>query len=201
MRATDHDSVKKQISVNLPIFKAQTKVSFVKADQVFKFYLSLQNLGHSETKKEYKSMYFKYIGDLIDCGFTEDYLKNIAVEPSKNLDHITAYIIVSNKFKKVTQGTQVTELQIKNLFEFYKDLERDGYDYVKSHKGKSQFADRIADLRACGFSAVYLQNLKADSKNNVIPFIKYLEIKFDQQVPSNFVEPISTFNQRELRIA
>lgn len=201
MRATDHDSVKKQISVNLPIFKAQTKVSFVKADQVFKFYLSLENIGHAETKKEYKSMYFKYIGDLIDCGFTEDYLKNIAVDQSKNLDHITAYIIVSNKFKKVTQGVEVSELQIKNLFEFYKDLERDGYDYVKSQKGKSQFADRIADLRACGFSAVYLQNLKAESKNNVIPFIKYLEIKFDQQVPSNFVEPISTFNQRELRIA
>jgi hypothetical protein len=58
----------------------------------------------------------------IDCGLTEDYLKNIAVEPSKNLDHITAYIIVSNKFKKVTQGIEISDLQIKNLFDFYKNL-------------------------------------------------------------------------------
>lgn len=201
MRATDHDSVKKQISVNLPIFKAQTKVSFVKADQVFKFYLSLENIGHAETKNEYKSMYFKYIGSLVDCGFTEDYLRNISVDPINNLDHITAYIIVSNKFKKVTHGVQVTDKQILNLFNFYKRLEADGYDQVKDQLGKSQFADRIADLRACGFSAIFLQNLKAESKNNVIPFIKYLEIKFDQQVPESFIEPVSTFNQRELRIA
>ena len=86
-------------------------------------------------------------------------------------------------------------------FDFYKKLESDGYEEVKKVTSKTRFCDRIADLRACGFSAVYLQNLKAESKNNVIPFIKYLEIKFDQQVPSNFVEPISTFNQRELRIA
>ncbi|NAR87771.1 hypothetical protein GPS47_17055 [Acinetobacter haemolyticus] len=74
-------------------------------------------------------------------------------------------------------------------------------EYVKANTSKTRFCDRIADLKACGFSAVYLQNLKAESKNNVIPFIKYLEIKFDQQVPDTFVEPVSTFNQRELRIA
>ena len=125
-------------------------------------------------------MYFKYIGDLIDCGFTEDYLKNIAVEQSKNLDHITAYIIVSNKFKKVTQGVEVSDLQIKNLFDFYKKLESDGYEEVKKVTSKTRFCDRIADLRACGFSAVYLQNLKAEYKNNVNSIIKYLEIKFDQ---------------------
>lgn len=201
MKATDLDSVKKQISVKLPQVKAQSKISFVKADQVFKFYLSLENLGHADTKKDYKEMYFKYIGDLVACGFTEDYLKNIAVDPVKNLDHITAYIIVSNKFKKVAKPDHISDLQIENLFQFYNRLKNEGYDSVRKAVSKANFCKRIADLQACGFSKVFLQNLKPDSNTNVIPFIKYLEIKFDQQVPDTFVEPVSTFNQRELRIA
>ncbi|MDV7606495.1 phage/plasmid replication protein, II/X family [Acinetobacter baumannii] len=201
MKATDHDSVRQQISVNLSKVKAQAKVSFVKADQVFKFYMYLEDKGHVEAKKEYKDQYFRYIGDLISCGLSEDYLKTISDDPIKNLDHITAYVIVSNKFKKVSKGTKVSELQIKNLFDFYKKLEAEGYEAVKKETSNTRFCDRISDLIACGFSKIFLQNLKAEAKNNVIPFIKYLEIKFDQQVPDNFIEPVSTFNQRELRIA
>ena len=90
---------------------------------------------------------------------------------------------------------------MNNLFQFYKRLEAEGYEAVKKEMSKTRFCDRIKDLQACGFSKVFLQNLKSDAKNNVVPFIKYLEINFDQQVPSDFIEPISTFNQRELRIA
>ncbi|WP_335960906.1 phage/plasmid replication protein, II/X family [Acinetobacter bereziniae] len=201
MRATDHDSVKKQISVNLPKVKSQDKISFTVADNVFKFYLFLENNGHTESKLKYKDQYFRHIGDLISCGITEDYLKNIAVNPIKNLDHITAYIIVSNKFKKVTKGGHVTELQVQNLFDFYLDLETKGHDQVKATKSKAQFCKRMADLQACGFSKVFLQNLKSETKNNVIPFIKFLEIKFDQQVPDGFVEPVSSFNDQLIRIA
>ncbi|MFW2003574.1 phage/plasmid replication protein, II/X family, partial [Acinetobacter ursingii] len=74
-------------------------------------------------------------------------------------------------------------------------------DLVKQQISKAQFCKRIADLQACGFSKVFLQNLKSESKNNVVPFIKFLEIKFDQQVPEDFIEPKSSFNERLLRIA
>lgn len=201
MRATDHDSVRQQIFAQFPKVKSQDKISFTKVDQIFNFYLFLELNGHTEAKLKYEDNYFRHIGDLIACGFLEDYIKNIAVNHAKNLDHISAYIIVSNKFKKVSKGGHVTELQMENLFRFYKDLEREGYDYIKASKSKSYFCQRISDLLSCGFSKVFLQNLKSESKNNVVPFIKYLEIKFDQQVPDNFIEPVSTFNQRELRIA
>ncbi|EOT7470570.1 phage/plasmid replication protein, II/X family, partial [Acinetobacter baumannii] len=59
----------------------------------------------------------------------------------------------------------------------------------------------MADLIAAGYSKAFLQNLHVESKSNIIPFLKLVEINFENQVPSNFVEPISTFNQRELRIA
>jgi len=59
----------------------------------------------------------------------------------------------------------------------------------------------VAKLKSCGFSKLTLQNLHVQSTNNVIPFVKYVEINFESQLPINFIEPISTFNQRELRIA
>jgi II/X family phage/plasmid replication protein len=201
MRATDHDSVKQQISIQLHKVKSNDKISFTKVDQVFSFYLFLESNGHTEAKLKYEDNYFRYVGDLIACGFLEDYIRNIAVSHAKNLDHISAYIIVMNKFKKVTKATHVSDLQVNNLFQFYKRLEAEGYEAVRKVVSKPQFCKRIADLQACGFSKVFLQNLKSEAKNNVVPFIKYLEIKFDQQVPSDFIEPISTFNQRGLRIA
>ena len=58
----------------------------------------------------------------------------------------------------------------------------------------------MADLVLAGYSKAYLQNLHIDSKNNVIPFIKLVEINFEAQVPPNFIEPVSTFNQRQLKL-
>lgn len=59
----------------------------------------------------------------------------------------------------------------------------------------------MADLIAAGYSKAFLQNLYIESKNNVIPFIKLVEINFENQVPPDFKEPVSTFNQRLLKIA
>lgn len=118
-----------------------------------------------------------------------------------NIDHLTAYIIVFNRFKKVTVAGSVSDTEVNNLYQFYKRLENEGFEIVKSQLSKAQFSKRVASLIECGFSRIFLQNLHVKSKNNVIPFIKLLEIKFDQQVPDNFIEPVSTFNQRDLRIA
>lgn len=201
IKMTDHESIKKQIALKLPEIKSQNKISFLKADQVFNFYLFLEKNGHTAAKLKYEDNYFRYIGDLICAGFLEDYLKNIDQNPIKNFDHISAYIIVQNKFKKVTTSAHVTDLQINNLFQFYKRLEADGYDLVKKEMSKTRFCDRINDLLACGFSRVFLQNLKSESKSNIIPFIKFVEIKFDEQLPQNFVEPKSSFDEHLIRIA
>ncbi|ELO6156319.1 hypothetical protein QVL04_005334, partial [Escherichia coli] len=69
-----------------------------------------------------------------------------------------------------------------------------GFETVCGNYGKSQFSDRVASLKKCGFSQAQLQNLHSQTSNNIIPFIKYVEINFDQQVPENFIEPKSSFN-------
>ena len=137
----------------------------------------------------------------MQCGFTEQYIKNLAVNPEQNIDHMTAYIIVFHRFKKVSPGGTVSLVEARNIFDFYKSIESEGYEVIRGRYGKSQFANLVTKLRSCGFSKLTLQNLHVQSRNNVIPFIKYVEINFESQLPANFIEPISTFNQRELRIA
>nr|ESK55681.1 hypothetical protein F987_00512 [Acinetobacter gyllenbergii NIPH 230] len=201
MKVTDHDSIFNEIVNKLQKVSEQDTVNSVRADKIFQFYQFLENKGHAEAKNKYEHQYFKFIADLLECGFTEHYIKNISVNPDHNLDQMTAYIIVFHRFKKVVKGSKVSLVQARNLLDFYKDIQELGYETMSKRYGKSQFNNLVNKLKTCGFSKLTLQNLHVQSTNNIIPFIKYVEINFDQQVPDNFVEPISTFNQRELRIA
>ena len=87
-----------------------------------------------------------------------------------------------------------------NIEKFYYDLERFGFTEMKTKYSRPQFDKLVASLKKCGFSLVYIQNLHVQSSNNVIPFIKMFEMKFEEQVPPNFIEPVSTFNQRLLKL-
>lgn len=201
MKVTDHDSVFQEITNKLQKVREQDIVTAGRADKIFQFYQFLENKGHAETKNKYEHQYFKYISDLVQCGFTEQYIKNLAVNPEQNIDHMTAYIIVFHRFKKVSPGGTVSLVEARNVFDFYKSIESEGYEVIRARYSKPQFSKLIAKLKSCGFSKLTLQNLHVQSRNNVIPFIKYVEINFESQLPANFIEPISTFNQRELRIA
>ncbi|MEN8281561.1 phage/plasmid replication protein, II/X family [Acinetobacter gerneri] len=119
----------------------------------------------------------------------------------KALDHDAIFKNLSNIFQTVTPTGQVRFTKARNLFNFYCALETHGVDIMKKRYGRSQFFSNMADLISAGYSKAYLQNLHIDSKNNVIPFLKLVEINFDEQLPPNFIEPISTFNKRELRVA
>lgn len=119
----------------------------------------------------------------------------------KCTDHDSIFKNLCNVYQTVTPTGRVSVTKARNLFNFYCALESNGTEAMKKRFGKSQYFAQMADLIAAGYSKAFLQNLHIESKNNVIPFIKLVEVNFDQQLPNNFVEPISTFNQRELRIA
>ena len=55
----------------------------------------------------------------------------------------------------------------------------------------------VAELaKSIGFSKAYLQNLHTEKANNIIPFVKLIEIDFNQQLPEWYVEPNSQFNYK-----
>ncbi|WP_335859461.1 phage/plasmid replication protein, II/X family, partial [Acinetobacter baumannii] len=119
----------------------------------------------------------------------------------KATDHDTVFKNLCNVFGTVTPKGRQSFTKARNVFNFYCALEMNGYEVMKTRYGERQYYQYMADLIAAGYSKAFLQNLHVESKSNIIPFLKLVEINFENQVPSNFVEPISIFNQRELRIA
>ncbi|KAA8730806.1 DNA replication protein [Acinetobacter qingfengensis] len=196
MKLTDDHSIYSQISNNLPLASSKRQISVTKVIKVFDFYLCIERHGHRGAKEHYGTQYFTLIGELVKCGFTEDYIGNLPKNHLNNLDHITAYITVYRKLRKVTEPNNVSDLQIQNIYNFYKRLKSEGYITVKKSMSKAQFAKRISALTSCGFSKAYLQNLHDSDSKNIIPFVKLVEIDFNSQLPDWYEPPVSQFNYK-----
>lgn len=119
----------------------------------------------------------------------------------KTTDPDSIYKNLCNVYGTVTPTGRVSVTKARNLFNFYCALETQGSESMKNRFGKSQYYQNMADLIAAGYSKAFLQNLHIETKNNIIPFLKLVEINFESQVPPNFQEPVSTFNRSNLKIA
>ena len=86
--------------------------------------------------------------------------------------------------------------KVRNLFAMYCLIREKGIDEIKLNYSKASFHRLVADLCLCGFSKAYLQNLHTEKANNIIPFVKLIEIDFNQQLPEWYQEPNSQFNYK-----
>jgi II/X family phage/plasmid replication protein len=96
----------------------------------------------------------------------------------------------------MTKSGKPSPTRVRNLFAMYCLIREKGIEELKVNYSKASFHRLIADLCLCGFSKAYLQNLHTDKANNIIPFIKLIEIDFNQQLPEWYVEPNSQFNYK-----
>lgn len=96
----------------------------------------------------------------------------------------------------LTKTGKPSPTKIRNLFAMFCLLREKGFEDVKKTYGKTQFYKHISDLCECGFSKAYLQNLHDNKSKNVIPFMKLVEIDFNQQLPDWYEEPQSQFNYK-----
>lgn len=96
----------------------------------------------------------------------------------------------------ITKSGKVSNTKVRNLFAMYCLIREKGLDEVKKTYGKSQFHNLVAQLCECGFSKAYLQNMHDQKSLNVIPFVKLIEIDFNQQLPADYCEPTSQFNYK-----
>lgn len=199
MKLTDDDSVFNTIFTQLQNANSKDTISCATADSVFRFYSDIENRGIQAVQADLgDEIFFKRFSELLKCGFSKNYLARLHLQPIENIDHLTAYSIVLGTHKKIIKAGTASKTQARNLHTFYKELRDYGYETVRSNYSSAQFKKRIASLRDCGFSKAQLQNLHSQTSNNIIPFIKYVEINFDQQVPTNFVEPKSSFHQLKI---
>ena len=96
----------------------------------------------------------------------------------------------------LTKSGKVSHTKVRNLFAMYCLIREKGIVELKTTYSKSSFHQLISDLCLCGFSKAYLQNLHTEKANNIIPFIKLVEIDFNQQLPEWYQEPNSQFNYK-----
>lgn len=96
----------------------------------------------------------------------------------------------------LTKSGNVSHTKVRNLFAMYCLIREKGIVELKITYSKSSFHQLISDLCQCGFSKAYLQNLHTEKANNIIPFMKLVEIDFNQQLPEWYVEPNSQFNYK-----
>ncbi|WP_083834487.1 phage/plasmid replication protein, II/X family [Pseudoalteromonas sp. BSi20439] len=82
------------------------------------------------------------------------------------------------------------------LFRFFRMVKHEGWEEVKDSTPKATFHDNIKLLTEVVPKA-YLQNLQATA-SNVVPLIRFVNVDFEQQHPSNWVEPQRLSDQLEL---
>lgn len=98
----------------------------------------------------------------------------------------------------MTKSGKASPTKVRNLFAMYCLIREKGITELKANYSKTAFYRLITDLCECGFSKAYLQNLHTEKANNIIPFVKLIEIDFNQQLPEWYEMPSSQF---KLKIA
>lgn len=93
---------------------------------------------------------------------------------------------------------KVSQTKVRNLLAMFVLIRDKGFDEVKQNYGKSQFYKLVKDLSLCGFSKASLQNIHQQKDDGILTLVKVLEIDFNQQLPSWYVEPESHFDYKQV---
>ncbi|MDC4858335.1 phage/plasmid replication protein, II/X family [Acinetobacter baumannii] len=81
-----------------------------------------------------------------------------------------------------------------NALDFYRSLRTDGWVKVKSRHLENRFHVRVRQLLDCGISKSHLQNLHKNPNGKVIPFVRLFELKMADQLPPDYVQPVSQYS-------
>ncbi|MCF4588697.1 phage/plasmid replication protein, II/X family [Acinetobacter baumannii] len=83
-----------------------------------------------------------------------------------------------------------------NALDFYRSLRIDGYKKVKARHLESRFYKRERELIGCVIRRSHLQNLHKNPDGKVIPFVRLFELKMADQLPPDYVQPVSQYSPK-----
>lgn len=104
--------------------------------------------------------------------------------------------LLRSKLFTVTKSGKRSTTKADNAFKFYCLIRQMGWVAVKKIYKESTFYDNIKALTDCKISRAQLQNLHKNQNGKVIPFTRLIEIKFEQQLPSDYQTPVSKYAER-----
>lgn len=114
----------------------------------------------------------------------------------KITDDSSVYQAIESSPIVVTKSGKVSPTKVRNLFAAYCLIREKGLQEIKEKYSTRSFYRIVEDLCECGFSKAYLQNLHDEKASNIIPFVKLVEIDFNQQLPDWYQPPVSQFNYK-----
>ena len=93
----------------------------------------------------------------------------------------------------VTNSGKVSQTRIRNIYATYCLVREHGLAKLAEMLPPRTYYRHLTELCECGFSKAFLQNLHDNKAKNVIPFMKLVEIDFNQQLPDWYESPVSQF--------
>lgn len=98
---------------------------------------------------------------------------------------------IQNRIKLKFEKTRTQN----KIFNFYLQIRSLGYQRVKDITPRTTFFRNEKDLISCGISKVNLQSMETE-KTNIVPLIRFIDIKFEDQHPAGYIEPRSQFETK-----
>ena len=125
---------------------------------------------------------------------TSSIFESLRGQTVKITDDSSVYQAIETSPVVLTSSGKRSPTRIRNLFAAYCLIREKGLDELKQNYSKTAFYRLVSELCECGFSKAYLQNLHDEKAKNIIPFVKLVEIDFNQQLPEWYEPPVSQFN-------
>lgn len=101
---------------------------------------------------------------------------------------------LKSEYFTVTKNGNYSYSKAMRIFGFYRRLVNEGYNNVQDTMPRNSFYRALNDLMVIGFSKAQLQQLSSD-KSSVVPLFRVINIDFNNQRPSWYVEPRSHFDR------
>ena len=101
--------------------------------------------------------------------------------------------LLRSKLFTITKSGKTIYTKANNAFKFYCLIRQSGWEAVKAIYAESTFYDNVKALQDADIDRAHLQNLHKNPNGTVIPFVRLLELKLDQQLPDGYQLPVSKY--------
>ena len=104
--------------------------------------------------------------------------------------------LLTSKLITYTKTGKPSLTKANNAFKFYSLMRQVGFEATKKLHSETAFYKHLNDLLDVGISKSHLQNLNKNPNGKVIPFVRILELKLCDQLPSDYQIPVSQYTPK-----
>lgn len=105
--------------------------------------------------------------------------------------------LFKSKLVTYTKTGKPSYTRANNAMKFYSLIRQIGLVATKKLYNESTFYAALKHLETCEISMGHLQNLAKNPNGKVIPFVRLFELKMADQLPSDYVQPVSQYSPKK----